>query len=362
MARLFSTMFGVGLALLTGSMLCAQQGRVVRPAQPTTQAQFQLPSATTQATDTAATVETEPQTQSDGVSVVLSDMDDSYFSASDASCCDTGCRRGGFLRSLLKRSDHCLDDFISPITNPVFFEDPRNLTEARFIFLNHRAPIAVGGGDVQLYALQLRAKLSDNVSLIATKDGYVNSSNPVLDDGWADLSAGLKFNLIRDGATGCMLSSGFTFELPTGEASAWQGNGDGELNLFVTGGRRIGCRSHWLSAGGWRIPFNSSDESQSMYWSNHFDYQLTQRFYLLTEFNWYHWTKAGTGGIPGVEGLDLYNLGSTGVAGNDIVTAALGAKFKPHGGSEIGFAWEFPLTERRDILDNRLALDWIVRY
>ena len=46
------------------------------------------------------------------------------------------------------------------MTNPVFFEDPRTLTEARMIFFQHKVPAAAGGGDVQLYAVQLRAALA----------------------------------------------------------------------------------------------------------------------------------------------------------------------------------------------------------
>jgi hypothetical protein len=44
------------------------------------------------------------------------------------------------------------------------------------------------------------------------------------------------------------------------------------------------------------------------------------------------------------------------------VTGAAGMKFKPRRNSEIGVAFEFPLTEREDIIDNRLTVDWIVRY
>ena len=215
-----------------------------------------------------------------------------------------------------------------------------------------------------MYALQLRARLSENVSLIATKDGYVKTSgNPLLDDGWADLAAGLKFNLIRDVQCQRLLSTGFTFEVPTGEADPLQGNGDGELNLFTTGGKQIGKCAHWLTAFGWRIPMNSTDESTSIYWSNHLDYRFRDRFYLLAETNWYHWTKSGQDGpIVGLEGLDVINLGSPGVTGNDIVTQAFGMKFKSNRQNELGFAWEFPLTERRDIIDNRLTVDWIIRY
>lgn len=288
---------------------------------------------------------------------------ETYFDSSCSDCYTDDMNTSLFGRGLIKKSDHAFDSFISPMTNPVFFEDPRNVTEARGIFFNHKVPLAAGSGDVQLYAVQLRARLSENVSLIATKDGYVTSTNPLVQDGWADLSLGLKFNLIRDAAQQRLWSAGFTFELPTGEADALQGNGDGELNLFLTGGRKLGCRAHWLTATGLRQPMNTTDESTSIYWSNHFDYQVRDRLYLLSETNWYHWTESGQDGpIPGIEGLDVINLGSPGVTGNDIVTTAVGMKLKPNGHNEIGVAFEFPLTERRDIIDNRLTVDWIVRF
>lgn len=292
---------------------------------------------------------------------------ENYFEAGNACSGEVACSpcrdEGLFGKGWIKRSDHAFDDFISPMTNPVFFEDPRNVTEARAIFFNHKLPLAAGSGNVQLYAVQLRARLSENVSLIATKDGYIDSSNPLIPGGWADLSAGLKFNLIRDECNQRLVSGGFTFEMPTGEADALQGNGNGELNLFLTAARRLGCRTHWISAGGFRLPMNNTDESTSCYWSNHLDYQIRKRLYLLTELNWYHWLSAGQDGpLFGVEGLDAFNLGSPGVAGNDIVTGAAGAKFKPNGHHEIGCAFEFPLTEREDVLDNRLTVDWIIRY
>jgi hypothetical protein len=279
------------------------------------------------------------------------------------SCIGFGSQLSLISGGLICPSDHAFDDFISPMTNPLFFEDPRNLTEARAIFANHRVPLAVGGGDIRVYALQLRARLSENVSLIATKDGYIDSSNPVINDGWADLAAGLKFNLLVDTCSQRLLSGGFTMALPTGEARAFQGNGDGELHLFLSGARKIGCRSHWLSAAGIRVPMNPTDESTSSYWSNHLDYQVSRGIYLFTEANWYHWLRSGRdGAINGIEGLDFFNLGSPGVAGNDIVTSSAGVKLKPGAHSEIGVAFEFPLTERRDVIDNRLTVDWIIRY
>ncbi len=54
-------------------------------------------------------------------------------------CCEcNSCCNSWSLGDLLLPSDECYKDFISPMTNPVFFEDPRMLTEARLIYLNTR--------------------------------------------------------------------------------------------------------------------------------------------------------------------------------------------------------------------------------
>jgi len=269
------------------------------------------------------------------------------------------------LSGLIKPSERCYDDFISPMTNPTYFEDPRQLSEVRMIFIHHQLPVILGnsGGQIQLYAAQIRVRLTENLSLIAVKDGYIVSQSPLLDDGWADLSAGLKYSLYRDAQAGRMLSVGARFEAPTGMARTLQGNGDGVLDVFMSGGARIGQSGHWLTGSGFILPMDSQEENQIFYWSNHLDKRLGEsNFYALTELNWYNYLKSGSAfGLP-LEGGDLFNLGSVGVAGNNLVTNAYGLKYKPNRHLESGVAWEIPLTERKGILDNRLTADLILRF
>ncbi|MFO1001971.1 MAG: hypothetical protein U0936_16675 [Planctomycetaceae bacterium] len=267
------------------------------------------------------------------------------------------------LTGLLHKSDHCFDDFISPMTNPLFFEDPRTLTEARLIFANHRLPGNLGGHSAQLYAMQLRAAINEDVSLIATKDGFIVSDNPILNDGWADIAAGLKFNLYKDVEAQQLLSAGATYEAPFGTPRALQGNGSGEFHMFTSGAAQILDSYHLISGLGLRLPADQAAESTSMYWSNHLDRRIgNSKFYLLGEANWYHWLVNGGATPANFEGIDLINLGSTGVAGNDLVTLAIGGKYKPSGNTEIGIAWEVPASNRQDIMLDRLTVDWIIRY
>ncbi|MFK8113650.1 MAG: hypothetical protein AB8B91_15720, partial [Rubripirellula sp.] len=99
-------------------------------------------------------------------------------SGCDSACCDAGCmdRIANKLDACgwIQKSDPCFDDFISPMINFVFFEDPRNLTEVRPIFVTHSVPDVIGsgvpaGGSIQLFALQFRVALTARLSLIAVK-------------------------------------------------------------------------------------------------------------------------------------------------------------------------------------------------
>lgn len=256
--------------------------------------------------------------------------------------------------------------FISPITNPVYFEDPRTLTEARPVFIQHKVPFRppLAGGDVQLIAVQLRAAVTENLSIVATKDGFITASNEVpLQDGWADVNLGLKYNLYKDYETQRILSAVVEFDLPVGSTRTLQANGSGVFALILTGAAQLNDYWRTISAFGLRLPSDTVDNSQSLFWSFHFDRTLGDSgFYLVNEYNWYHWLKSGQNGFPGIEGLDLFNFGSTGVAGNSIVTGAIGLAYKPNPWREYSIAWEAPLTDRRDIIDNRITVNAIFRY
>ncbi|MEM9588736.1 MAG: hypothetical protein AAGA03_15750 [Planctomycetota bacterium] len=306
-------------------------------------------------------------------------------------CCDSGCdalgcgscgsdsRFGSITEKLdqiswINPSDRCFDDFISPMINFVFFEDPRTVTEVRPIYVNHWVPNTIGnaipaGGSIQLYAMQFRIALTERLSLIAVKDGFIvdqteGALDTLLDDGWADVTAGLKYNLLRDPKSGTLLSAGFTYELPIGSTSALQDVGDGEFHLFATGGQRFcGGNAHWLSSFGYRLPVDRAVQNSAVHWSNHFDVKLTDRTYFVTEVAWWHWTDDGdTGAALGVAGQDLFNLAVTDVDGNDLVTQNVGLKFKPTRAVEAGIAYEFPLTDFQDVIEGRLQLDMILRY
>ncbi|MCA9138703.1 MAG: hypothetical protein KDB00_18155 [Planctomycetales bacterium] len=240
--------------------------------------------------------------------------------------------------------------------------------------MNHWVPNTIGngipaGGSVQLLAMQFRVALTERLSLIGVKDGYIwDSTNgaldTLLDDGWASVTAGLKYNILRDTQSGTIASIGGTYELPIGSRKALQTVGDGEFHLFVTGGQRLmNGNAHLMSAFGWRVPSDGFLQSESVHWSNHLDVKLTEKTYLVTELAWWHWVDSAEGGAAlGVAGQDLFNLSTSDMTGKDLVTQNVGLKFKPNRKTEVGLAYEFPLTDFKDVIEGRLQTELIVRY
>lgn len=287
----------------------------------------------------------------------------------DSSCYEEVCSDERLL-GLFAHSDYCFERFISPISNPLFFEDPRTVTEARVIFANQWIPGSnpvFRGGQAQYVATQLRAAVTERLSIVANKDGYLwidsNNEPAVPDqDGWADLTAGLKYNLIRDPEQQLILSTGLIYEIDIGSHKVFQGRGDGEFHLFLTGGTEFADRWHYLTGSGFRLPTDTNARSQMWYWSHHVDYEFADRWYGLVELNWFHWMRSGNALPVNFEGGDIMNLGSTDVAGNDIVTAAFGGRKRFWRMSEIGVAYEVPLTDRKDLMQSRLYADLILRY
>ena len=267
------------------------------------------------------------------------------------------------LFGLLVPTDTNFNDFISPMSNPVFFEDPRNVTEARMIFFNHHFPESLGGQDMQVYQLQLRAAVTENLSLIMNKAGFVVSQNPLVDDGFSDLSLGFKYNLFKDPESQTLFSTGLTYAIPVGSSQTLQGRCDGEFNAFGTFGTEFFPNCRYVTTTGARLPSNTQTGNQIWYWSNHADVRLGRiGVYLFTECNWYHYLSGANSFPAKIGGMDFFNLGSTGVGGQNTVTGAGGFKIKPAENMELGIAYEFPYTDRIDLQQNRLYVDFIIRY
>jgi hypothetical protein len=277
-------------------------------------------------------------------------------------CCDSFNDRRRVLGLL--PSDHCFDSFISPLSNPFYFEDPRSLTEVRGIFIENSLPGAVGSGDFQLYSAQLRGRVTDRLSIIVPRLGFLNANQAGGDtpNGFLSTPVGFKYNFIRDVERQLLVSGGMTYFIK-GSGNALSNFGDGDFNLYLTGGKEIFEYGHWLSATGFRLPGDTNWGTQMWYWSNQWDYEFFDGIYGLVGINWFHWMRSSGNNFTGdITGIDIMNLPAGDAAGHNVVTGVLGVKYKPGRHMELGAGFEFPLTDRTDLIKNRLYIDAVLRY
>lgn len=248
------------------------------------------------------------------------------------------------------------DNVAAPVTNPVFFEDPfiRSEIEPVFLWTSLDGALAPGvdvGGDIFLYAAQIRYALTDRLAIIATKDGYVDANPRLLahEEGFADLALGIKYALIDNEEHEFILTPGFEVELPTGNQDVFQGNGMGEWDFFVAAAK--GCeKAHAVANVGVRIPNNFADETAGVHYSLQLDYHTCRYFIPFVSLNAFTTLNSAShnGGLPiglPFEGADLINFGSSQAAGETDVF--LGGGFSSHITEKIaaGVGCEIALTE-----------------
>jgi hypothetical protein len=264
-------------------------------------------------------------------------------------------------------SDHDFDSFISPISNPFFFEDPRSLTEIRPIFMWQKIPGSnplFQGGNAQYLGVQARLALTERWSIVLHKIGgiWFQPDAPFFGDeaGISELQIGPKFTFYRDPGTQTIAAFGVNFEFATGSQKVFQNTGDGAITPYVTAGQKIG-NFHVIGAFGYRFRVDDT-RSNSFFTSLHIDYSIFEKIYPLVELNWYHYTQNGRGRAADFEGQDLFNFGSNNVEGNDVLTLAAGVRYKISEAIQAGIVAEFPLLKREDLLDFRITADLIFRY
>lgn len=273
---------------------------------------------------------------------------------------------------------------VSPVTNPLFFEDPHIRTEIRPIFAYHRIGSdlldslglkGVSRGDVRVYAAQIRYAVNDRLAIIATKDGYmdVNFDNlpAVSKGGWNDLAAGLKYAIVKDEAKQEIVTVGVKIELPTGNERVFQGNGQGEWDVFVSGAKG------WndfraLASAGIRLPNNFNDESSIAHYSLQFDYRVNKWFIPFVSANGISVVAAGNAKTLGnyginiqglkVEGFDVINFGSDSSDGFTQIVGGIGFRSQLCTWADFGFAYETSLTSPKALFDDRFTLDLIIRF
>lgn len=256
------------------------------------------------------------------------------------------------------------DHTISPVANPFFHEDAVIRSEIRPVFVHHSIDDRfLGGGDAQLYALQLRYALTDRLAIIATQDGYFDINNDAIGDpeGWMDLALGVKYALIDNEASQFILTPGVTFKIPTGDREVFQGRGGGEWDLFVAAQKGFGD-FHLSSNVGLRLPNNTQENSTLLHYSLMADYYTCRWFIPFVAFNAYTVLSEGSNIGLATEGYDVINFGSSGADGVTQGTLAVGFRSRILKNVDLGFAYEKAVIEPNGLTDDRLTFDLSIRF
>jgi hypothetical protein len=275
------------------------------------------------------------------------------------------------------QSDHAFDYFISPVSNPLRFEDPRALTEIRPVFIYnwtpHSNPVFQGGG-VGYFGTQLRVAFTDRLSLVINDLGFIwdhprtNFTDIQPHTGFAEFHLGPKYTFIRSEGTGTVAAAGLNFDIPVGSHSVAQDTGTLSLTPYITGAQKI-CSPignfNAMATFGFSASVNN-ERSNYFFNSYHLDYDIANchKYYPLVELNWFHYTNNGQTRDLMFEGKDLFNFGSMHIAGHNYLTMAVGGRWVPMQWLQFGGAFEFPLgtSSSRDITRFRLTFDVIFRY
>jgi hypothetical protein len=260
---------------------------------------------------------------------------------------------------------------LAPVTNPIFFEDPYIRSEVHPFYMYHKLDKdfltgGIGGGDIQVVALQLRWAVTDRLALIATKDGYVDADfddvPSLSNDGFADIAFGVKYALIKSETNEFILTPGIKLEVPTGNTDVFQGNGDGEWDLFVSSAK------NWdnlraMGSVGVRVPNNWDDETAQSHYSVQLDYYTCPYFVPFVSLNAFTVLSEGDSKLPlEGEGFDLINFGARDSKGDTTGAVGVGFRTRVNEGSEFGFAFEHAAWRPRSVFEYRYTFDFLMRF
>ena len=275
----------------------------------------------------------------------------------------------------LFESDHSFDSFISPLSNPFYFEDPRSLSEVRPILMFQNIPgdqSLYQGGNAFFFGGQFRLAVTERWSVTINKIGiqtFQGGGNSTLPrgSGLSEFWIGPKYVFYRDKENQGLLSAGAILQVPTGPDSNYQNTGKLSIVPYISAAKRL-WETDWgtlngMANAGYSFGTNS-ERADFFYTSAHIDFDIgnRRRFYPLMEVNWFAFTKNGTARNLPFNGRDLANIG-TASSGSNLVTWTIGGKYKaPSARWEFGAGYELPILGNRDLFQNRFTLDLIWRF
>ena len=287
----------------------------------------------------------------------------------------------------------------NPMGMPYLFEDPYITSGLNFAYIYHRTPDAglldavFDGGGIHVLALQIRLAITDKIAFIATKDGLgiqQFGQNAALSNntGIFDMTLGFKANLFESKEHNFIFTPAVRYEIPMGSKRQFQNYGDGVFipsASFRYGLGDIGLdAANLIGSVGGQIPIDGDANSASVFYNIHLDYGfkmdsgIVKYIVPFIEMNAIHYTSSGNAlnpiyphgdkillanaqlPPPGLdigpfEGIDVANLGSLGISGQDFITVGGGFRVPTTWGISFGVMYEGPVTSNAQIHDQRFT-------
>jgi hypothetical protein len=280
------------------------------------------------------------------------------------------------------QSDHGgdFDQFSSPISSPFLTVDPRALTEIKPLFIYQTIPTrndAFRGGSIEFFGFTGSVAFTERWALVFNKVGFI-ALQP--DDktftegkdrtGFAELWLGPKYTFYRDDCNNTVAAAGLMFQFPTGSRRDFQDTGSLSLAPYLSFGKTFGKipgqfgQFNYMSTTG--FSFGTDNQRSDYFYSNfHLDFDVggQHKLYPTMELNYTRYISGGDRQVFfNSEGNDLFNFGSQHVRPRNLVTLATGLRYKFTEQLQSGVAFEFQLTNAKDVNDFRITVDVIFRY
>ena len=277
----------------------------------------------------------------------------------------------GFLTGMRSTTSFHLD-FAEPVGNPIYFESPFIDTQMKFFYLWHDFPSngQIGGGQANVWGLQIRVALTERLALIAPKDGWSEFNAGILPraSGWNDFMVGLKYAVVVDEPNEFILTAGMRWEWHQGSRRILQGGdgGDHELSPFISFAKTWE-QFNFIGNLTARVPLDLNDGNCIISWDLHMDWEVAPErlpgFHPLIELHALHYVSNADRFPVDFGGLDYTNIGASDVAGSSVFWGDLGFRWKLTPNLSIGAAYGFPISNPgNDIFNQRVTVDFIASF
>ena len=217
---------------------------------------------------------------------------------------------------------------VRPLTAPYLHEDAFITTDVRGWFLYHE--LGELEGDLEVYSLQVRVAITDNLQVLAYKGGYANFSEDPSgagDEGWEDIGLGIKWALFQDVGSQLFVAVGAGYEFGVGDDQVFQDTD--EYRLWVSANKgfdklHFGATANYVVSDGKYDGLIGNSDMITLHL--HADYYVNKWFSPVVELNGYFVQEANSSGsFP--SGVDLVSV--NGGEDNDTITYALGFELRP---------------------------------